>query len=126
MEEVCRALTIHSIPTSALTAQRREDDPHAGRIFGLLPLGDGAIFALSETIDTHRGFDARLSYSYRVMADGRNLWGWDRDTRKPGDLVDHEHINGDDDVRAPKSVTLSHALKLAWDMLSARTATTRQ
>lgn len=114
-------LRFRSLDVSALGATVFNPDDlgggHNGMLFARLDMpGTGCRFDLHEVIDTRLGHDARESYSYSLVCDGRAAWRWDRDPWNHREMPDHEHVHGAPNVRRPCTVTLAQALDASWSL----------
>jgi hypothetical protein len=82
-----------------------------GRMFTRVGLSERSYLAINELVVIDDGVKRRVSYSYYLITDGAEVWGYDRDpTHSP---VEHRH-DSEHRTFGCESVSFRWAVEEAW------------
>ena len=95
-----------------------ENEDRRGRILGGLDLTHPARIEISEQTEIiDASYAHRLSYSYYLVVDGAEVWGYDRDPTHP--IPEHRHSGPEHgDGEAWDRVTFGEVAQEAWDYVT--------
>jgi hypothetical protein len=116
-EKECRRLSVHPDGSfDALFGEEAGSNGTRGMMFGRLVLSERAFLAVSESVHVVGTGIHREDYSYYLIIDGYQVWGYDRDPSH--DPPEHMHV-GDDHLRQPAGrVEFHEVVEKAWETLS--------
>jgi hypothetical protein len=116
-ERECRE---HSLaPDTSFADLFSEEEGSGGKrgiMFGRLVLNERAFLSVSEEIEVVKSGVRRVSYSYYLIVDGVEVWGYDRDpSHVPSE---HKHLGADHQRLPCGRVSFLEAVERAWATVS--------
>lgn len=116
-ERECAELSLYTDGDFSETCAAEEgSDGRRGIIFGNFALTERAYLAVSESVVVEGSGVHREEYSYYLVFDGMEMWGFDRDlSHNP---VEHGHVGQDHTRVEAGRVTFREVVERAWDTVS--------
>jgi hypothetical protein len=116
-ERECSELSLHPECSFAeLCAEEKGSNGTRGMIFGKLTMTADAYLQISESVVVTGTGVHREEYSYFLVYDGYEMWGYERDlSHEP---AEHGHVGRGHERVPAGSVTFREAAEKAWETVS--------